>query len=82
LGNEGPRVTGDNFLAMMEKAALLHVPAGKVVQSESAPPHFSHRVRVFLDREFPDRLIVRGVPFPGALVFHISLLCFFFFGSL
>jgi hypothetical protein len=50
-----PTVTGDNFLAMIENTALRHAPVGTILQLDGAPPHFSRRVRDFLDREFPDR---------------------------
>jgi len=54
----------DTFLAVVEKAALRHVPVGRVFQSDGAPPHFFHRVCAFLDRNFPDRWIGTGEPIP------------------
>jgi hypothetical protein len=50
---EEPMVTGDIFLAVMENTALHHV-LGTVFQLDLAPPHFSHCVHVFLDRELRD----------------------------
>jgi len=35
----------------MENTALRHVPVGTASQSRGAPPHFSRRVRAFLDRD-------------------------------
>jgi hypothetical protein len=49
---EEPTVTGDTFLAMMESSTLHHIPVGTIFQFDGAPPHFSHRVCAFLDREF------------------------------
>jgi hypothetical protein len=57
---EEPTVTGDTFLAMMENTALCYVPVGTYFELHGAPPHFSRRVRVFVDRKFPDRCIGRG----------------------
>jgi hypothetical protein len=51
---EEPVVSGDTFLAMMENTALRHISVETILQSDSAPPHFSSRVCDFLDREFPD----------------------------
>jgi hypothetical protein len=50
---EEPTVTRDTFLVMMKNTAQHHVPVGKVFQSDGSPPHFSHHVHAFLDREFP-----------------------------
>jgi len=66
-------VTGDTFLSMMKNIALLDVPVGTVSQSHDAPAHFIRRVRAFLSREFPDRLIGRD-SFPVPLVLQIRLL--------
>jgi hypothetical protein len=38
----------------MENKASCHVPVGTVFQSNGAPPHSSHYVCAFLDRELPD----------------------------
>jgi hypothetical protein len=42
---------------MIENTALCHVPVGTYFELHGAPPHFSLRVRVFVDREFPHRWI-------------------------
>jgi hypothetical protein len=55
---EEPAVTGDTYLR--------HVTVATVSQTNGAPPHFSRRVRAFLDRgEFPDRCIGRVLTFAG-----------------
>jgi hypothetical protein len=66
-------VTGDTFLAMMQSIDLRRVPVG-TVSHLCAPPKFVPRVRVFLDREFPDSWIGRGGTFPGPLHLPILLL--------
>jgi hypothetical protein len=48
---EEPIITGNIFLAMTENNA---VPVGTVFQLDRVPPHFSHHVHAFLDREFHD----------------------------
>jgi hypothetical protein len=48
-------------------AALRHVPVGAVFQF-----HFSHNVRVFLDREYPNRK-EEGDPFLGTNVSAVSI---------
>jgi hypothetical protein len=64
--NEGARVTGDSFLAMMENTALCPVPVITVFQLDGAPPHFSCCVCVFLGRNFPAHCIGRaGGPYLG-----------------
>jgi hypothetical protein len=37
LANEGARMTGDTFLAMMENTALCPVPVGALCQSNGSP---------------------------------------------
>jgi len=59
-----PIVNGDNFLAMMGNTALCYVPVGTVFLLDGAPPHFSHHVHAFLDREFPECWIGIGAPSP------------------
>jgi hypothetical protein len=71
-------VTGGTSLTMTKNTALCHVPVGTVVQLRGASPHFSRRVRAFLDREFPDHWIGRG----GPLILQISLLWSFKSGGL
>jgi hypothetical protein len=44
---------------MTENAALHHVPVGTVFQLDDTPPHFSHHVHAFWDREFHHHLIGR-----------------------
>jgi hypothetical protein len=76
---EEPMVTGDNFLAMMENTASCHVPVGTVIQLDGAPPHLSHHVCAFLDREFPDCWIRRGGHIPYSSYFpDLTSLDFFF----
>jgi hypothetical protein len=41
-----------------------HISAGTFFQLDGAPPHFSHHVCAFLDRECPDHWIRRGGPIP------------------
>jgi len=70
-------VTGDTFLAVMDNTPLRHVSVGTVFQSDGASPHFSRRVRVFVDRGF---LIVGqedGDSFLSLFVPQIWLLCVF-----
>jgi hypothetical protein len=72
---EEPTVTGDTFLAVMENTALRYAPVGTVFQLGGTSPHFSHRVRAFLDRECHDRWIGRGGPIswpPSFSLFHFS----------
>jgi hypothetical protein len=47
-----PSVTGEIVLAIMEDTVLCYISAGTIFQLVSAPPHFSHHVCAFLDREF------------------------------
>jgi hypothetical protein len=61
---EEPTMSSDTFLAMMENTGLHHAPMGTVFQSDGAPPHFSHHVHSFLDREFPDCWMGRDGPIP------------------
>jgi hypothetical protein len=58
---EEPVVTGDTS-DYDRKHCLDHVPVGTVFQLDGAPPHFSHCVCAFLDREFSDYWIGRGGP--------------------
>jgi hypothetical protein len=66
-------VPGDIMLPMMENTALCHVFVRTVFQLDGAPPHFSHCVCAFLDREFPVCWIRRwwGDPFPGPLILQV-----------
>jgi len=57
---EEPTMTGDTFLSTMVNTVLRHAPVGTAFQLDGAPLHFSRRVRVFLDREFPHRWVGRG----------------------
>jgi hypothetical protein len=47
---EGPAVTGDTFLVMMQDSALRHIAVGTAFQSDDAPPHFLRRIRAFMYR--------------------------------
>jgi hypothetical protein len=61
-------MTGETFL--MEKTALLHIPARRVFELDDALPHFSRRVCAFLDTIF---LVVgkeEGAQSPGTLFFR------------
>jgi len=75
--SEGPTVTGDTSLAMMENTALRHVPVGTVFQLDGAPPHFCHRFVAFLDRSFLIVGLEEGDPFPGPLVLQFYCNGFF-----
>jgi hypothetical protein len=55
-------VTGDTFLGTMGDTALCHVPVGTVFQLDGVPPHFSHCIYAFLEREFPDHWVTRWGP--------------------
>jgi hypothetical protein len=47
------------------KEYLASCTVGTVVQLYGAPPHFSHRVRAFMDREFPNSWKREGpIPWP------------------
>jgi hypothetical protein len=48
----------------VDNTALPHVPVGTVFLLDGVPPHFFRRVPAFLDREFPDGWIERGVAIP------------------
>jgi hypothetical protein len=56
--------TTNTFLATMENTVLHHVTVGTVFQLVGAPPHSSHHVCAFLDREFSDCWIGRGGSIP------------------
>jgi hypothetical protein len=49
---EEPTIIAGKLLAMMEAAALHHIPKGRVSQLHGVPPHFLHNICAFLDREF------------------------------
>jgi hypothetical protein len=53
---------------MMDNIALRHVPMGTVFQLHVAPTCYSRRVSVFLDREFPNRWVLRGGGIPRPLL--------------
>jgi hypothetical protein len=63
---EEPTMTGLTFLAMIENTALHCVSVGTVFQLDGAPPHFSHHVHAFLDRDFTACWIQRRrlIPWP------------------
>jgi hypothetical protein len=62
---EEPMKRGDNFLAMMEKTALRHVPVETIFHVGGAPPHIYHHSHAFLVREFPDLWTGRRlIPWP------------------
>jgi hypothetical protein len=52
-GGDGNGSPSEHFLDMMENTVLRHVFVETMFQLDGAPPHFSHRVRAFLDKEFP-----------------------------
>jgi len=56
------RKLGNDYttLATIQNTSLRHVPVGRVSLSDGTPLQFSSRVRVFLERECPDRWIGRG----------------------
>lgn len=58
-----PTVTGETLLAMMD-TVLFHIPVRAVLQLHGVPPHCSHHVCVFTDREFPDHWIRRWGTIP------------------
>jgi hypothetical protein len=54
LSSEETKVTGEMFFAVMEVAALCHIPAGTVFPLLGSPSYFFRPACVFLDREFSD----------------------------
>jgi hypothetical protein len=63
---EEPKVTGNNFLVVMENTALHRVPMGIIF------------VRAFVDTEIPDRWIKTGDPLPDLSFSMFNSFGFFF----
>jgi hypothetical protein len=59
-GHEDDSIKANEQGTLMKNTALYHVPVGTVFQLNGAPPHLSHCVRAFLDRQFPGCHIGRG----------------------
>jgi hypothetical protein len=55
-------VTGQSYLDMLQKFAVLQIPPGFIFHQDGAPPHFHRDVTTFLDENFPGRWVGRGGP--------------------
>jgi hypothetical protein len=52
-------VIDDTFLFIIENTVSFHVPVRTISELDCVLPPFCHRVRAFLDREFPGRSFSR-----------------------
>jgi len=62
---ENENVTGETYRSMLIRYAFprfRELREDFVFQQDGAPPHYSNRVRAYLDRKVPDRWIGRGGP--------------------